>query len=279
MALDPFRSSTLTIEQIRLLWILTMTPPYGGGANAPLLMGAIFVMIRVVFLRVEHQVLLLRHILIGYGTNKSSVLDMDPATSTSPLHGRPSSLPGALPHLMDALYAELDSVTLLLETQARGSLSARDLDDITHLIKVSAAFRERLRRPSGQAGPGQWELTPIPSSTLRSSPREPIHTPTSSTYPHGTPCYPRDRHSPLHARVRPHHFPEDMTVSPPTPVSFVPDPRGARHGSNHPTFLNIVFRFLNIVFRRLIALAGPTKGRKLTQSYHYHEPSGGHSHP
>jgi len=180
---------------------------------------------------------------------------MYPVTPTYPLHERPSPLPRALPHLMDAVYAELDSVTRLLETR---SPSARDLDDITHLIKVAAAFRERLQRHSGHFGPIRQELKPIPSTAFHSS-REPIYT---STPLHETPCYLQGQH--VH----------DKGVLPPTPDSlhFAPDPkRTIRRGSKHRSFLNIVFR-------PLIALVGPTKGRNLTPSCHCLELSRGDSH-
>ena len=196
-----------------------------------------------------------------WGTNESSVVDITyPATPTSPLHDRPSSLPGALPHLFDALYADLDCVTHLLETRTP---SARDLDDITYLIKVAAAFRERLQ----QAGPGRQEFTSTPSPTFHAS-HGPIYTHMSS---HETSFYPEDRHFHRDAQSRaPPHDPRgNMTLLPPTSA---PHPKSPRRGFKHPTLLNIVFR-------PLIALVGPTKGRNLSPSYHCLEPSGGHSHP
>jgi len=192
---------------------------------------------------------------------------MYPITPTSPLHEQPSSFPGALPHLIDALYADLDSVTRLLETR---SPSARDLDDITHLIRLATTFREHLQGPPGQAGPVRQELTSVPSPPLHSSPREPIYIHTS---PYETPCYLQDRcHFPPHPLVHPHHFYGDMAVLPPPPHSFAPDFRNARRCPKHPTFLNIVFR-------PLISLVGLTKGRNLTPSCHCLELSSGHSHP
>ena len=52
---------------------------------------------------------------------------------------------------MEALFAELGSVAHLLEAQAQGSLSARDLEDILHLITLSSEFRARLQQPLAQA--------------------------------------------------------------------------------------------------------------------------------
>ena len=221
-------------------------------------------MTKAIFLRMEHQVRRLRHVLSRVHTNKFSLPDLVyPVTPTSPLHDRPFSLPGALPHLMDALYADLDSVTRLLETR---SPSARDLNDITHMIKVAAAFRERLQ----QAGPGRPDFAPIPSPAFHSS-RGPIYTPTS---PPRTPCYPQDPHFPLdaHARAYSRDFHGGMAVLPPAPNSPAPDPGSARRAPKHATFLNMVFR-------PLIALVGPTKGRTLAPSCHCLELSGGHSHP
>ena len=160
---------------------------------------------------------------------------------------------------MDALYAELDSVTHLLETQAQGYLSARDLDDITHLIRVSATFRTRLQYHSGQAGPRREELTPIPSRPPHSSSSGPIYTPTAPSYPHRTPIYPQDHHLPLHVHDHPHRCHGDTAVSPPASDSLAPDFRGAGRCSVHPTFLSIIYR-------PLIGLVGPTKGRNFTST-------------
>ena len=59
---------------------------------------------------------------------------------------RPSSLPGALPHLMAVLDAELDCVSRLLGDQDQ--ISKSDLNDILHLIRLSSDFRARLQGPS-----------------------------------------------------------------------------------------------------------------------------------
>ena len=80
-----------------------------------------------------------------------SVSGGSPATRPAPSGERPSSLPQAFPHLMEALFAELGSIACLLEAQADGSLSVRDLEEILHLITLSSEFRARLEQPSAYA--------------------------------------------------------------------------------------------------------------------------------
>ena len=80
--------------------------------------------------------------------NMGSVSDVSLAT---PPAERPSSLPQAFPHLMEALFVEVGSIASLIEAQAQGSLSASDLEGILHLITLSSEFRVRLEQPPGQA--------------------------------------------------------------------------------------------------------------------------------
>jgi len=98
-----------------------------------------------------------------------SVSGVSPATPPPPAGERSSSLPHPLPHLMDALFVELESVARLLEQRAQGSLSARDQEDILHLITASSEFRARLelqQSPVQASIPGGHVSSPAQRPTL-----------------------------------------------------------------------------------------------------------------
>jgi len=124
------------------------------------------------------------------------------ATLLPPAGERPSSLPQAFPHLMEALFAELGYVAHLLEEQAQGSLSARDLEDILHLIRISSEFRARLEQPLDQEpSPDGQVSSPAHRPTLSAPLPGAFHpqTPTSPLPPWyhqhcDTPVHPREPH-------------------------------------------------------------------------------------
>jgi len=90
---------------------------------------------------------------------------------------------------MDALFAELASVARL--AQAQRYLSARDLEDILHLITISSEFRARLEQPLAQAPShnGQ-ELSLAQPPTIPDSP---------GAFPaHGAPPYHQHRYTAPH---------------------------------------------------------------------------------
>ena len=165
---------------------------------------------------------------------------------------------------MEALHAELASVARLLGTQAEGSLSTRDLNDILHLITLSSDLRARLEKPCSDLS----QLAPYPhtSSSYEAHPASfsdpaPITIDPTTTIPHYPPSGPRDPHPSSSHEARhpsssnptptlsvdrpttvppsalpghPHHSHRNMAGPYPTPYTHVPGPQGQAGESKKP---------------------------------------------
>jgi len=154
----------------------------------------------------------------------------------------PSSLPQASRHLIQALRAELASVFRLLEIQAEGSLSTRDMNDILRLITISSDLRVRLEKLC----PNLAELAPDPHPLSSDEAYPPsfynpapiiADRPTTTTVHHYPPSGQRDLHPPSSDEAHLPSFYNPALIGvhcPTTTVPHYPPPPASSHEAHSP---------------------------------------------
>ena len=208
----------------------------------------------------------------------SSVPDLQSPSAIPPALVPRSPLPRAFPHLMEALYAELESVARLLAHQPPESRSSDDLNVIMHLIRASTDFRARLQHPVPQESAHGQEISPMHSPTPFSCVCGRAHTP--------MPTFPREtlRYDPYCNFPLPYYGPQHQSIHMPTPEPYyspsnvaapyhAPDPHtlhheSRKHGPQPPHSLGRFkhIRFWRALFRRQV------RSTNFVASYGYHDP-------
>ena len=196
----------------------------------------------------------------------SSVPDVQSPPAIPPATEPRSPLPGAFPHLMEALYAELESVARLLANQAPESRSPDDLGVIMHLIRASSDFRARLQHSTPQAGGHGQEISSMHSPTPYSCQCGRTHAP-MPTFPREAPCYDPYCNFPL-SEYGPHSESIYIPLAPPEPYRspnnvgipyhaaypHTSHDENRKHGPNQPESVGRFkhTQFWKVLFRRRV---------------------------
>ena len=195
----------------------------------------------------------------------SSVSGVQSLSVISPAVEPSSQLPRAFPHLMEALYAELESVARLLADQPLASRSDH-LNVIMHLIRASSKFRARLQHPAPQAGGHRQGISSIHSPTPDSCLCGRVHTP-MPTFPREAPCY--DPYCNFTLPGEPYHFPSHMAALHHATYPHILHHESRNHGSKPPESSGRLkhTQFWRVLFRRQV------RTTNFVAPYGCHDPS------